>query len=364
MKIINIVGARPNLMKIAPILEAMKSSPFIEPILLHTGQHYDDRMSGAFFRELSIPEPDIYLEVGSASHAKQVAKIMERFDDVCDALTPDAILVVGDVNSTLACSLVAAKKDIYVIHVEAGIRSFDKTMPEEINRILTDAVSDLLLTPTNDAVQNLLNEGHSEDKIRLVGNIMIDTLKKSQAMINASRILENLGIVKHNYVAMTMHRPSNVDSLDAFRNILSAIAHIQTKIKVVFPIHPRTRKMMSEFGLQDYFDSLKNIIITEPLGYFDFGKLISNAKFVITDSGGIQEETTVYGVPCITIRNSTERPVTVTEGTNELAGNDTALIIELAERILAGNWKKGKIPELWDGLTARRIVAAIEEKLT
>jgi len=364
MKIINIVGARPNLMKIAPILEAMKGAPFLEPILLHTGQHYDERMSGAFFRELAIPEPDIFLGVGSDTHAKQVAKIMERFDDVCDALKPDVILVVGDVNSTMACSLVGAKKDIQVVHVEAGIRSFDKTMPEEINRIVTDSVSNLLLAPTKDAVDNLMNEGHEEDSIRLVGNIMIDTLMRSKPMIEASRILDTLELERGNYVAMTMHRPTNVDSIDSFRNIISALTYIQSKIKVVFPMHPRTKKMIDKLGLKEHLDSLSNIIVTEPLGYFDFGKLVSESKFVITDSGGLQEETTVYGIPCITLRENTERPVTITEGTNELAGSNTNLIIELAESILDNEWKKGSIPELWDGLTARRIVAAIEEKLT
>ncbi len=364
MKIINVVGVRPNLMKIAPILEAMKGTPFIEPILLHTGQHYDDRMSGSFFRELAIPQPDIYLGITADSHVEQISKIMERFNQVCDALKPDAVLVVGSVNSTLACSLAAALKNIKVVHVEAGIRSFDKSMPEEISRVVTDSVANLLLPPSQDAYDNLLNEGHSEENIRLVGNIMIDTLKKSKSRIEASHILNTLGLEPKNYVTMTMHLSLNVDKSERIRNIISAIAHIQNKIKIVFPVHPRTRKMLNEFGLYEYMNSLKNIIITEPLGYFDFGKLVSNSKFVITDSGGIQEETTVYGIPCITLRENTERPITVIEGTNELAGNDTGLIIDLAESIMKGSWKTGKIPELWDGLTARRIVAALEEKLS
>jgi UDP-N-acetylglucosamine 2-epimerase (non-hydrolysing) len=254
--------------------------------------------------------------------------------------------------------------NIKVIHVEAGIRSFDKSMPEEICRIVTDSVSHLLLVPSRDAYQNLINEGHNEKNIRLVGNIMIDTLKKNQSRITASRVLDVFGLQKDNYVTLTMHLSANVDNIDRLRNIISAIAHIQNKIKIIFPVHPRTRKNLIEFNLLDYLNSLNNIIVTEPLGYFDFGKLISNSKFVITDSGGIQEETTVYGIPCITLRESTERPVTVIEGTNELAGNDTSLIIHLAESILAGKWKTGKIPELWDGLTARRIVAAIEEELS
>ena len=360
MKIINIVGTRPNFMKIAPIMEAMKKSEIIEPILLHTGQHYDYKMSETFFNELNIPKPDIYLEIGSDTHAKQVAKIMDKFDEVCDEIKPDAVLVVGDVNSTMACTLVASKKDIKTIHVEAGIRSNDKTMPEEINRMVTDSISDFLLPPSSDAVENLKNEGKQENQIKLVGNIMIDTLMKFQSEIDQSKILEELSVSEKEYVSLTLHRPSNVDDKETFLRILSAIEHIQKSVKIVFPIHPRTRKMISQFGLDEYVKKMNNLILCEPLGYFDFGKLIKNSKFVLTDSGGIQEETTVYGIPCITLRENTERPVTIWEGSNELAGSDTEKIKSCADQILSGEWKNGKIPDLWDGNTAGRIVEYLE----
>jgi UDP-N-acetylglucosamine 2-epimerase len=363
VKILVIAGARPNFMKIAPIMRAMKASPRLEPILVHTGQHYDVQMSETFFNELQIPKPDISLEVGSDTHARQVARIMERFETVCDEQKPEAILVVGDVNSTMACSIVAAKKDIKIIHVEAGIRSRDRSMPEEINRMVTDAITDILLPPSSDAVENLLAEGHAAGKIHLVGNIMIDTLLSSRALIEKSDILEKLGLKQGGYVSLTLHRPSNVDNIENFRQILAALEVIQREIPIVFPIHPRTRKMITELGLSDYVDSLKNLILSNPLGYFDFGKLISASRFVLTDSGGIQEETTVYGIPCITLRENTERPITVWEGTNELAGCDTQKIVALARDIMDGRWKKGRIPELWDGHAAERIIAVLEKEL-
>lgn len=360
MKIINVVGTRPNFMKIAPIIRAMNKSDKIEHILIHTGQHYDTKMSQNFFDELEIPKPDVHLEVGSDSHTKQTAKIMVAFEKVCDDFKPDYVLVVGDVNSTMACSIVAAKKNIGLIHVEAGIRSNDRKMPEEINRLVTDSIANYLLPPSEDAVQNLLNEGHSSESIKLVGNVMIDTLKHSQEKIEAATILEKHGLEENNYVTLTMHRPSNTDDKDSLKNILSAIDYIQTKQKVVFPIHPRTKKMITQFGLTDLVESMTNLILTEPLGYFDFGKLVAKSKFVITDSGGVQEETTVYGIPCITIRPNTERPITITQGTNDLAGNNADTIIKFVDQILAGNWKKGIIPKFWDGKTAERIVAFIE----
>jgi UDP-N-acetylglucosamine 2-epimerase (non-hydrolysing) len=363
MKIINIVGARPNFIKIAPIMLQMRKSSIIEPILLHTGQHYDIEMSKRFFQELNIPSPDISLEVGSDSHAKQVARIMERFDDVCDEQNPDGILVVGDVNSTMACSLVAAKKGIKIIHVEAGIRSFDRSMPEEINRMVTDAIADLLLPPSRDAVDNLLKEGHSAGKIHLVGNIMIDTLMDFQPQIRQSRIIEQLGIEDHNYALVTLHRPSNVDNISDFKRILSALAKIQERLTVVFPVHPRTRKILDDPELKSITGSMQQMILCDPLGYFDFGRLVAGCRMVITDSGGIQEESTVYGIPCITIRENTERPITITEGTNELAGTDTMKIIHFAKQIMDGKWKSGKIPELWDGHTAERIINCIEKEV-
>jgi len=363
MKIINIVGARPNFIKIAPIMHRMKKSAVIEPLLLHTGQHYDIEMSKRFFQELNIPAPDISLEVGSDSHAKQVARIMERFEVVCDRQKPDAILVVGDVNSTMACSLVAAKKEIRIIHVEAGIRSYDRRMPEEINRLVTDSITDILMPPSKDAVDNLLKEGHDPKKIHLVGNIMIDTLKESQPKIRASEILHTFGIEKNAYALVTLHRPSNVDHPEDFLRILHAFAEIQKWIPLVFSVHPRTRKMMDEPQISKIIGDMPNLILCEPLGYFDFGRLVSDAKFVLTDSGGIQEETTVYGIPCITLRENTERPITIREGTNELAGSDTAKIVDYASRIMGGKWKTGRIPELWDGCTAERIVSCLESPL-
>jgi len=363
IKIINIVGTRPNLMKIAPIMHGMIQSNRIEPILLHTGQHYDFQMSDTFFKELNIQSPDISLNIGSDNHARQVASIMEKFDAVCDNIKPDAVLVVGDVNSTMACTLVAAKKGIKTIHVEAGIRSRDRSMPEEINRLVTDSIADYLLPPSDDAVENLLAEGHSADTIRLVGNVMIDTLMMQQSGIRQSAILETLGLKEREFVTVTLHRPSNVDDPETFKRILEALQKIQKQIRIIFPVHPRTRKMISDMRLNRNISAMNNLTICEPLGYYDFGKLVSGSKFVMTDSGGIQEETTVYGIPCITLRENTERPITISEGTNELAGSDSAKIIEYADRILAGNWKKGTIPQLWDGKTAGRIIEFIEEKL-
>jgi UDP-N-acetylglucosamine 2-epimerase (non-hydrolysing) len=363
VKILVIAGARPNFMKIAPIMNAMKASDRLNPILVHTGQHYDVQMSSMFFEELQIPLPDISLEVGSDTQARQVARIMERFEPVCVEQKPQAILVVGDVNSTMACSIVAAKMNIRVIHVEAGIRSRDRSMPEEINRMVTDAIADILLPPSRDAVENLLAEGHSANKIHLVGNIMIDTLLNSRAKIDQSDILEKLDIEQAGFVSLTLHRPSNVDNEENFRKILSALEVIQREIPIVFPIHPRTRKMIAELNLGDYISGMHNLILSEPMGYFDFGKLISASRFVLTDSGGIQEETTVYGIPCITLRENTERPVTKWEGTNELAGCDTQKIIAFARKIMDGQWKKGKVPELWDGHTAERIISVLEKEL-
>ena len=361
MKIINIVGARPNFMKIAPIIKQMNKRSSIEHILVHTGQHYDTKMSDVFFQELEIPSPDIHLNIGSDTHAKQVAKIMTAFEDVCDDFQPDAILVVGDVNSTMACTLVAAKKGIKVIHVEAGIRSGDRTMPEEINRLVTDSVTDYLLPPSQDAVDNLLREGHSRDSIRLVGNVMIDNLLKLKEQIAASKILEQIGVEPQAYIALTLHRPSNVDVKEKLTGIVRSLNKLADSIKVVFPVHPRTTKMISSFGLDGLMEH-KNIIKVEPLGYFDFGKLVANAKFVLTDSGGIQEETTVYGIPCITLRENTERPITVDVGTNELCPSNEEDILEMANKIMAGQWKKGSIPQYWDGETAERIVSFILEK--
>jgi len=359
MKIACVVGARPNFMKIAPILEAMKKYPQLQPILVHTGQHYDYEMSCVFFEDLDIPEPDVHLGVGSGSHAVQTAKIMIEFEKVALEYKPDLVLVVGDVNSTLACALVAAKLQIPVAHVEAGIRSFDKSMPEEINRILTDAVSDYLFVPTEHGCANLRREGIPEEKIFLVGDVMIDTLLKYKNKAATTPILDDLGLQKGNYALMTMHRPHNVDIKENLIKILRAIQEIQNKIQIVLPMHPRTRRRIEEFQLSEKISNMKNLIVLEPIGYLRFLNLMMNAQFVLTDSGGMQEETTVLNIPCLTLRENTERPETIDEGTNTLVGNDTQRIIEESFKILDGLGKAGTYPKLWDGHAAVRIVETL-----
>ncbi|MFC1718659.1 non-hydrolyzing UDP-N-acetylglucosamine 2-epimerase [Candidatus Poribacteria bacterium] len=355
MKIACVVGARPNFMKIAPLLEAMAEYPDLDPLLVHTGQHYDYEMSQIFFEELDIPEPDIYLRVGSGSHAVQTGKIMMAFEEVVTEHKPDLILVVGDVNSTLASTLVGAKLLIPVAHVEAGIRSFDRTMPEEINRILTDAVSNYLFTPTKDASDNLKKEGIPEDKITLVGDIMIDTLLKYREKASSSGILDELELEKRTYALMTLHRPFNVDVKANLINILDAIMEIQSRTKIIFPMHPRTKARVEEFGLSDMMSSMENLVMIDPLGYLSFMGLMVNSKFVLTDSGGMQTETTVLNIPCLTMRENTERQETVREGTNILVGSDTQFIIEESMKILDGNGKTGSYPSIWDGHTAQRV---------
>ena len=359
MKIACIVGARPNFMKIAPILEEIEKHPDLDPILVHTGQHYDYEMSQVFFEDLDIPEPHVHLGVGSGSHAIQTGKIMMAFEEVVLEHKPDLVLVVGDVNSTLACSLVAAKLWIPVAHVEAGIRSFDRTMPEEINRLLTDVISDYLLTPTEDANENLKKEGISDRKIFLVGDVMIDTLLKYKDKASSDSMLSDLGLEKHSYILMTLHRPNNVDVESNFVKILNALAEIQRLIKIVFPIHPRTKARIEEFGFGNMVSGMENLIIIDPLGYLEFMGLMVNSGFVLTDSGGMQTETTVLNIPCLTMRENTERPETIREGTNTLVGNDTHLIIEESTKILDGYGKTGIYPEIWDGHTAERIVKTI-----
>lgn len=361
-KVINIVGARPNFMKIAPLMKAYSDSNAIQSILLHTGQHYDTKMSSLFFDELGIPKPNINLEVGSDTQAKQVAKIMERFEDVCFSEKPDAILVVGDVNSTMACSIVAAKLGIKIIHLEAGLRSFDRTMPEEINRIVTDALADLLLTPSADADKNLSNEGVSDSKIFRVGNIMIDTLFMFLPKAELSKVLDNMKLKRKEFALVTLHRPSNVDVKEGMENIMNTLDIISNDIDIVFPMHPRTKENLSKFGvsLQELNKKLK---ICEPLGYLDFQKLMSNAQFVITDSGGVQEETTALQIPCITLRENTERPITVEEGSNVIAGKDMDKVLEYSHQAIVGKWKNGKIPALWDGKTAKRVIDVLENYL-
>lgn len=363
IKILNVVGARPNFMKIAPIQRAMGHYPDIKPVLVHTGQHYDERMSKFFFNDLQLPQPDIYLGIGSGTHAEQTAKIMMQFEKVVAEEKPDLVLVVGDVNSTAACSMVAAKMNTKIAHVEAGLRSFDRTMPEEINRLVTDVLADYLFVTEKSGLENLKREGIADHKVHFVGHVMIDSLIYFKPMAEKSTILNDLNLEPQNYGVITLHRPSNVDNKENFEKLLNAFEHIEKQLPLIFPIHPRSQKMIDQFGLRSKVEKMKNLKLLEPLGYLDFMKLLHNAKLVLTDSGGIQEETTYLGIPCITMRENTERPITVEIGTNVLVGTDTQRIIEEAEKVLDGNPKKGQIPELWDGHAAERIVEILHEVL-
>jgi len=356
LKIVNVVGGRPNFPKIAPILEGMAEVPTITALLVHTGQHYDHEMSRIFFEDLKIPEPDFFLGVGSGSHAQQTAKVMVEFEKALEKEQPDLVVVVGDVNSTLACALVAAKLLIPVAHVEAGLRSFDRTMPEEINRILTDHLSEYLFTTSADADANLLREGIPAAKIHLTGNVMIDTLRKSEPLARGRNAAGVLGLKRGGYAVLTLHRPSNVDDPEAFALILNGLEEIQARLPIVFPIHPRSRKRIAEFGLDTRTERLANLKLCAPLGYLSFLSLMMDARFVMTDSGGIQEETTALGIPCLTLRENTERPVTVEVGTNIVVGTRPERIVAEAMRLLDGHQRRGGTPPLWDGRAAGRIV--------
>src|SRR6267143_604457 len=404
MKILTVVGARPNFMKAAPIIAAIKEhngrlladsadrpEPLVETIrhiLVHTGQHYDELMSGSFFSDLSLPKPDIHLGVGSGSHAAQTAEIMKKFEEVLLGEKPDVVVVVGDVNSTLACALVTSKISFgshasrpVIAHVEAGLRSFDRSMPQEVNRILTDHVSDLLFVTEESGIRNLRNEGVSLDKVHFVGNTMIDSLLNFREKADASTILEKLTLVRHaeknggassviRYALLTLHRPSNVDNRDVFLNIIAGLEELATDCPIVFPVHPRTRRRIGEFGLafgrngsantdkriaQGSGNRRDGIILTDPLGYLDFLCLMKHASLVVTDSGGIQEETTILGIPCITVRENTERPVTVESGTNTIAGTKTDTIKGAIRRQL-GRKRENGAPKNWDGQAAARII--------
>ena len=352
--IIIVVGARPNFMKMAPIYDYLNSKN-LPLLLVHTGQHYDENMSKVFFDDLGMPKPNIYLGVGSGSHAKQTAQIMVDFEDICEKNKPSMVVVAGDVNSTIACALVSSKLNIPVAHIEAGLRSFDMKMPEEINRVLTDRISNLLFTPSNDANQNLINEGASKSSIKLVGNIMIDSLLNNIEKAKKSNIHEKLNIIKQKYAIVTLHRPSNVDYEDILSGIITSFEKISNDILLIFPIHPRTSQMISKFGLDERISQNPNLKLIDPQGYLDFLALIKKSKAVFTDSGGLQEETTALGIPCITIRKNTERPITVTEGTNIIVGNKPENIINEWNNIYKNKGKKGKIPKLWDGKTSERI---------
>ena len=367
-KLILVAGARPNFMKIAPLMHALKGNRHIKPILVHTGQHYDVKMSGQFFEELNIPAPDINLEVGSASHAVQTARIMEGFEKICIDENPDFVMVVGDVNSTAACTMVAAKMEgIKTIHYEAGLRSGDRSMPEEINRLVTDAISDVFLTTSVDADENLLREGVSPKKIFMVGNLMIDSVvanlqKSENTSLNfklLNRETEVSPLLLGKYGVMTFHRPSNVDDEQSLKELVRIWGSISEKIPLVFSVHPRTYKNIQNFGLQNEIDRYENLYFIEPLGYLQFINLVKNAAFALTDSGGIQEETTYLNIPCLTVRPNTERPVTIWEGSNKLIKiNEIEAEIDL---ILQGKGKTGKTPKFWDGRTAERIVEIIEK---
>ncbi len=356
MKVMVVVGARPNFMKAAPIIERMKRfSDFLDPILVHTGQHYDRRLSQLFFDELKMPKPELHLGVGSGTHAEQTAKIMMEFERVVLENTPHLIVVVGDVNSTLACALVAAKCKILIAHIEAGLRSFDMSMPEEINRIMTDRITDFHFTTESSACQNLISEGADENAIFFVGNVMIESLLNHIKIARNRGIANQLGLQQKNYALLTLHRPENVDDPRTLKNILSAVNSLTERVPVIFPCHPRTRLSIDKYKLSSYFGET-GIRLIDPVGYLDFLKLESEAAMVLTDSGGIQEETTVLNVPCLTLRKNTERPVTLTEGTNILVGAYPEKIVAAAENILNGNVKTGKFPKYWDGRVAERIV--------
>lgn len=355
LKIVCVCGARPNFMKIAPLIPAFRETGRIEPYLVHTGQHYDERMSKLFFEELEIPTPDLNLEVGSGSHAQQTAEIMKRFEPVVLEQKPDWVLVVGDVNSTIACALVAAKLGVKVAHVEAGLRSFDRSMPEEINRILTDAISDLLFVTEPSGLENLKKEGVPDEKVRFSGNVMIDTLMRNREKAERSTVLDDLGLDAGAYAVATLHRPSNVDDPTTFAGILDALEAIARDLPVVFPMHPRTRANLDRMGLSERVAGIERLLVPEPYGYLDFLKLMAHSALVLTDSGGIQEETTILEVQCLTLRENTERPVTLTDGTNRLVSPRTDEILSAYQAARAASERPAKKPPLWDGQAAKRI---------
>jgi UDP-N-acetylglucosamine 2-epimerase (non-hydrolysing) len=362
LRIVNVVGARPNLMKIGPIMDAYRGRPEIEPLLVHTGQHYDANMNALFFEQLGIAEPDVNLGVGSGSHGAQTAAIMEAFEPVLAEAEADAVVVVGDVNGTMACSLVATKMHIPVVHVEAGLRSFDRSMPEEINRVVTDSISDILFCTEESGVKNLESEGIPPEKIHFVGNVMIDALMRHKPLADQSTVLADLGLEGGSYALVTLHRPSNVDDPVTMAGILDVLEHVAARMPVVFPVHPRTRKGLENSGQIKRLTSA-GIRMTEPLGYLEFLKLTSDARIVLTDSGGIQEETTILGVACLTLRDNTERPVTVELGTNRLVGNRPEVVINAFEETLAEGQVNREPPPLWDGMAAERIVDIMSDAL-
>jgi len=356
-----VAGARPNFIKIAPLYHALKREDWADPKIIHTGQHYDLNMSDDFFKDLNLPEPYIHLGVGSGTHAEQTGRVMIEYEKCLINGKPDLIIVVGDVNSTMAATLAASKLGISVAHLEAGLRSFDRTMPEEINRVITDSLADILWTPSPDADENLMNEGISQDKIHRVGNIMIDSLEMLRHRIEQEGILNKYGVSSGHYGVVTLHRPSNVDVPEVLETICETVLRISDRLPIIFPVHPRTMKNMQRNGLYARMSTVYNLKLIDPLSYIPFMHLVFNCKMVITDSGGLQEETTYLGIPCLTLRPNTERPITTLQGTNKLCSPDH--LQSAIENKLSGKTINGKIPEMWDGKTAGRVVQSLKKFL-
>jgi UDP-N-acetylglucosamine 2-epimerase (non-hydrolysing) len=360
-KIHLICAARPNFMKVAPLYHAMRREGWCSPLIVHTGQHYDANMSDAFFRDLGLPQPAHHLEIGSGSHAEQTGRTMIAYEALCVRERPDALIVVGDVNATVACAMVGAKLGIPTVHLEAGLRSRDRRMPEEINRLATDAIVDLLWTPSPDADENLRHEGVPADKIDCVGNIMIDSFEMQRERIEAAGTREKLGLKKGGFAMVTLHRPSNVDDQVTLSALVGHLLAVSRELSLVFAVHPRTRKRLADFGLLGQVENAPGIKVTEPLGYIEFMNLVSQSAAAITDSGGVQEETTYLGIPCLTLRENTERPITVTQGTNRLIQPDG--LLAAVREVLGGRWARGRKPHHWDGHTAGRCVASLKNWL-